>query len=157
MMMALQIGEYLIQIVGMQCMNIELHLGGMRVIFSVDNQGLVDIALLIGKHNIALHCRQHHADAIVQSPVNLRCSNPDLRVVLLVVFQNELLVEPAHPLLVQEVHHFDGTVALGLKESLDHQVANRDKEPISLIIPVVVYRPVDSTNIHSGYISKVYH
>ena len=63
----LDICENLIQIAGMERVDIILSLRGMRVVLGVNNENLA----ASGEHNIALHDRQHRPNSIIQGPWNL--------------------------------------------------------------------------------------
>ena len=128
--LVLHIGEDLIQIAGMERMHVVLHLRRMGIILCVDDQHLT----VLGKRDVALHDRQHIVEPIVERPRNLRRARVQLREFAAVVFQNEFLIKTAHALLVEKVHQFGRTVRIGLQQSLDHQIANRDQHPIRPIV-----------------------
>lgn len=60
--LVLDVGKDLIQIAGMERVDVVLSLRGMRVILSVNDKHLAPS----GEHDVALHYRQHRPDTIIQ-------------------------------------------------------------------------------------------
>ena len=146
----LHIGEDLIEISGMQGMHIILRLRGVGVILCVDDQHLAPF----GKGDVALHHGQHVPHIVVQRPRDLRGVSVQLRMLAAIVFQNELLIQAAHALLVQKVHQLRRPIRIGLQQPLDHQIADRNEHPVGLVVPMIADIPVDLVHIQGSYIAE---
>ena len=73
------------------------------------------------------------------------------------ILEDELLVEATHALLVEEIHHASGAVALGLKEPLDDEPAHRHQHAVRAIVSVVAHVPVDPVQVDVAHVREEHH
>lgn len=127
--LVLDIGENLIQICRMQCMNIVVRLSRMRVILGVDDKPRAS-----GEHDIALHYRQHRPDTIIPSPRDPRSHRCHLRTLLGIVFEDEFLVQMIHVLFIHKGGLLVFFRVYGQKHSFQNELTETDKHTIGIIV-----------------------
>ena len=76
---------------------------------------------------------------------------------LTVVLEDELLVEAAHALLVEEIHHAHAAVALGLKESFDDEPAYGHQHAVGAVVAVIAHVPVDRVQVDLAHVREEDH
>ena len=72
-----------------------------------------------------------------------------------VVLEDELLVQVAHSLLVEEVHHAETPALPRLEKALHDQPAHVHEHAISLVVPVEAHVPVFARKVHVFHIREV--
>ena len=76
---------------------------------------------------------------------------------LAVVLEDELLVEAAHALLVEEIHHAHAAVALGLKQSFDDEPAHRHQHAVGAVVAVIAHVPVHRVQVDVAHVREEDH
>ena len=72
-----------------------------------------------------------------------------------VVLENELLVQVAHSLLVEEVHHAEAPALPRLEEALHDQPTHVHEHAIGLVVPVEAHVPVFARKVHVFHVREV--
>lgn len=130
--LVLDVGKDLIQIAGMERVDIVRSLRGMRVILGVNDKHLATS----GEHDVALHYRQHRPDTIIQGPQDLRGRRRHLRTLLGVVFEDEFLVQTVHALLIHKRGQLVFSGVCGQKHSFQNELTQADEHTIGIVVPL---------------------
>lgn len=142
--LVLDVGKDLIQIAGVERVDVVLSLRGVRVILGVDDKHLA----ASGEHDVALHYRQHSPDTIIQSPRDLRSSRCHLRTFLGVVFEDEFLVQTVHALFIHKGGQLVFSGVCSQEHSFKDKLAQADEHTIGIIVPLKPNgRPADRGRI----------
>ena len=126
-------------------MDIILCLRRMGIILGINDQHLIPS----GQHDVALHDRQHGTKAVIQCPRDLRGRCLNLRALPGIVFENKLLIQPVHALLVDERRQFVLTGIRCQKHPFQNQLAQADEHSVGIIVPLKTNgRPADGAWIN---------
>ena len=130
--LVLDVGKDLIQIAGMERVDVVLSLRGMRVILSVNDKHLAPS----GEHDVALHYRQHRPDTIIQGPRDLRGRRRHLRSFLGVILQYKFLIQSVHALFIHKRGQLVFSRVCGQKHSFQNELAEADEHTIGIVVPL---------------------
>ena len=132
---------------------VEVALHRRRVVLRVDDEH----AAASAQRDVGAHGGQTLRGLVVQRPLNEGGAGTQLRVFPAVVLEDELLVEAAHALLVEEIHHARGAVALSLEQPLDDEPAHRHEHAVRAIVAVVSHVPVDGVQVDVAHVREEHH
>ena len=149
--LVLHVGEDLVQVTRMDASLVKLLLHCVAVVLRVDDE---DSRALLERY-VSVHSGEHVIEAVIESPIDVRSPCGEFRVLASVVLKDELLVQVAHALLVEEVHHADASVFLRLEEALHDQPAHIHEHAVGLIVPVEAHVPVLMCKVYVAHVHEV--
>ena len=114
----------------MERVDVILCLCGMRVVLGVNDKHFA----ASGKHDVALHYRQHRPHTIIQGPWDLRGHRPYLRTLLSVVFEDEFLIQTVHALFIHKGGQLVFSGVCGQKHPFQNELAQADKHTIGIVV-----------------------
>ena len=145
------VGEDLVQVAGVDALPVELLLRRVTVVLRVDDEdGPASCERYVGVHG-----GEHVIEAVVERPADVRRPRGKLWVLTSVVLKDELLVQVAHSLLVEEVHHAETPALPRLEKALHDQPAHVHEHAISLVVPVEAHVPVFARKVHVFHVHEV--
>ena len=147
----LHVSEDLVQVTRMDASLVKLLLHCAAVVLRVDDE---DSPALLERY-VSVHGGEHVIEAVIESPIDVRSPCGEFRVLAPVVLENELLVQVAHALLIEEVHHADASVLLRLEESLHDQPAHVHEHAVGLVVPVEAHVPVLMRKVCVAHVHEV--
>ena len=152
-LLVLHVREDLVEVPRMHgpLVEVALHRGG--VVLRVDDED----AAASAQCDVAAHGGQPIRHAVVERPVDEGRAGVQTGMFLAVVLEDELLVEAAHALLVEEIHHAHAAVALGLKQPFDDEPAYGHQHAVGAVVAVIAHVPVDRVQVDIAHVCEEDH
>ena len=152
-LLVLHVREDLVQVPRVHGPLVEVALHRGRVVLRVDDEH----AAASAQRDVAAHSGQPLRGLVVQCPIDEGRAGVQTRVLLAVILEDEFLVEAAHALFVEEIHHARGAVALGLEQSFDDEPAHGHQHPVRAIVAVIAHVPVDRVQVYLAHVHEEHH
>ena len=147
----LHVSEDLVQVVRVHRACAHVELGVMRVVLAVDDQHVATPR----EGDVAFHGGQQVAYPVVECPLYIGRADLQVRPLAPVVLQDELLVEPAHLLVVFEVHEAGPAFALSLEQAVAGEPAGAHEHAVASARPIEAHAPVNVREVLLAHVAEV--